>query len=168
MLQSLEEKLARTQFPDPNGLYGAVGRFQGATADTTSMALSIRGQALPSVTTTLGSSSKEGNTGSGVDETTQTTTVAPTGTTSTSGTKNSTTTGFTNELSNSNQQQIVQPGFAPPTAVLPAQTSLYSYQPQFGIASQDLLAEQTSLFIKLLICVCFRPLADGSSKHRAS
>lgn len=129
MLQSLEEKLARTQFPDPNGIYGAVGRFQGATADTTSMALSIRGQALPSITTTTGSTSKEGSTGTGLNEATQTTSVAPTGTTTTDGTKISTSTGFTNEVSNSSQQQIVQPGLVPPTAILPAQTSIYSYQP---------------------------------------
>jgi hypothetical protein len=47
------------------------------------------------------------------------------------------------------QQQITQPGLAPPIAAAPAQTSLYTYAPTFGISAQDLLTEQTALFYQI-------------------
>jgi hypothetical protein len=149
MLQSLESKLAQSQFPDTSGLYGSVGKFGGATANTTSMALSARGPSTSSVVTTLGSGTKETTNGSILQEGTQTTTVNPDGTTTVTFGKTSNTNGTTGETTNNSQQVITQPGFAPPTAGLPGQTSIYSYQPQFGIASQDLLAEQTSLFYQI-------------------
>src|SRR5688572_5834117 len=62
MLQSLEDKLIRSQFPDPSGLYSSTGRFAGATASTSSMALTLRGPGTPSVTTTTGSTTKDGST----------------------------------------------------------------------------------------------------------
>jgi hypothetical protein len=171
MLQSLEDKLARTQFPDPSGLYSSVGRFGGATATSSSMALSLRGPAMPSVATTMGSTTKEGSTTNSTQETNQTTTqttnVGGTGPTSTvggtTGDKNSSTSGTTGENSSTMQQQINQPGLAPPVPGLPGQTSLYSYQPQFGISSQDLLSEQTSLFYQI---VNLRMLLDRSLTDR--
>jgi hypothetical protein len=171
MLQSLEEKLARSQFPDPAGLYAGVGRFGGATATTTSLGVSVRGPAAPSVATTVGGTTESGSTtsntvGSTVG-TTNTTNVAPTGTTTSVGaTTGGTTTntgGTTSGTSNTFEQQTTQPGLAPPTPPLPGQTSLFSYQPQFGVSSQDLLSEQTALFYQI---VNLRLLLDRSLSDR--
>lgn len=163
MLQSLENRLAQTQFPDPTGLFANVGRFGGATASTSSLAVSVRGPSTPTVATTLGSTSNNNTTSSLTNEVTQntnnSTSVGPIGTTTNVGTttntgeslidKTTNSSGTTGSTSNTMQQQITQPGLAPPTAVAPAQTSLYTYQPTFGISSQDLLTEQTALFYQI-------------------
>ncbi len=179
MLQGLESKLAQTQFPDTGGLYGNLGRFGGATANTSSMALSVRGPSLPSITTTLGSGTKDITNSTGVVEGSQTTTVNSGGTTTNAGGQTTTvntdgtttvtggrtsnTSGSTGEVTSTNQQVINQAAMAPPTVGLPGQTSIYSYQPQFGIAAQDLLAEQTSLFYQI---VNLRMLLDRSLTDR--
>lgn len=150
MLQGLENKLAQTQFPDPSGLYGNVGRFGGATASTSSLALSVRGPSAPSVVTTTGSGTNNGTNSSVLQETMQTTTVNPDGTITVTGGNTSNTSGATGENTTTNQQVTTRGEFAPPPAAAALQTSVYSYQPQFGIASQDLLAEQTSLFYQIV------------------
>jgi len=115
MLQSLEEKLVRSQFPDPSGLYNSIGRIAGATASTSSMSLSVRGPSLPSITTTSGSTTKDGTTTSLIDETSKSDT-EKTGekpeTSSTTGSRNSQTTGTIGETTSSLQEQITQPGLA--------------------------------------------------------
>lgn len=160
MLRDLEERLVKSQFPDPSNLYSSVGRFAGATANTSSMALSVRGPSLPSITSTLSNTNKTGNTGSSTDTAKQASSDEKG-----SSTENSTsaTVGNSSEITNTNQQQITQAGLAPPTASLPGQTSLYSYQPPFGISPQDTLAEQTSLFYQI---VNLRLLLDRSLTDR--
>jgi hypothetical protein len=179
MLQGLESKLAQTQFPDTGGLYGNLGRFGGATANTSSMALSVRGPSLAATTTTIGSGTKDITNNNVLEEGSQTTTnnigsnitnaggvtttVNSDGTITVTSGKTSNSSGGTGEVTSNNQQVINQAAMAPPVPALPGQTSLYPYQPQFGIAAQDLLAEQTSLFYQI---VNLRMLLDRSLTDR--
>jgi hypothetical protein len=163
MLQSLENRLALTQFPDPTGLFASVGRFGGATASTSSMALSVRGPSSPTINTNTGSAVNSNTNSSVTGELTQntnnSTSVAPIGTTTNVGTttnsgesvvdKTMNSSGTAGSTSNTFSQQISQPGLAPPTAAAPAQTSFFTFQPSFGISSQDLLTEQTALFYQI-------------------
>jgi len=177
MLQGFENRLALTQFPDPNALYANVGRFGGASATTTSMALSVRGPATPTVATTLGNTVNSGTNNSVINDITQntnnSTSVTQNANSSTTNTssgdsvvdKTTNSSGTTGSTSNTFQQQITQPGLAPPTAAAPPQTSFYSYQPQFGISAQDLLAEQTALFYQI---TNLRLLLDRSLSDRIS
>ena len=163
MLQDLQDKLTRSQFPDPTGLYGATGRFGGATASTTSMAVSVRGPSTPSIQTTVGSTSKDTSTDGTTVGTTRTTAETDEGTTSSRGRTNSKTSGTSSEATTMDQQITTQPSFAPPAPVAPGQTSLFSYQPQFGISAQDLFTEQTALFYQI---VNLRLLLDRSFTDR--
>lgn len=163
LLQSLEEQLAKSQFPDPTALFGATGRFGGASATTTSMGLSIRGPSTPSIVSTVGSGSKDTNSGSSTEGTSQTATVGGTSPGSSNTQTTSSTTGNTSEVTTTNQVVTTQPSFTPPTPTLPGQTSMFSFQPQFGISAQDLLAEQTSLFYQI---VNLRLLLDRSITDR--
>jgi hypothetical protein len=163
LLQSLENQLAKSQFPDPTALYSATGRFGGATASTTSMALSVRGPSTPSVVSTIGSGNKDTTTGTVTEGTSQTATVGGATPTSTNTATTSNTVGGTSETSNTSQVVTTQPGLSPPAATLPGQTSMFSYQPQFGISAQDLLGEQTSLFYQI---VNLRLLLDRSITDR--
>lgn len=149
MLQDLENKLTRSQFPDPTALYAATGRFAGATATTSSLALSVRGPSTPSIVTTVGSTDKQTSGTTSGSGTEQTETVGGTNPSKTD--KETTSSGSTtaNETSNTNQQVTTHGSFAAPTATAPNQTSMFPFQPQFGISAQDLLAEQTSLFYQI-------------------
>ena len=149
MLQDLENKLTRSQFPDPTALYAATGRFAGATATTSSMALSVRGPSTPSIVTTVGSTDKQTSGTTSGEGTEQTETVGGTNPSKTDKATTSNGSTTSNETSNTNQQVTTQGSFAPPTATAPGQTSMFPFQPQFGISAQDLLAEQTSLFYQI-------------------
>lgn len=162
LLQSLEDQLAKSQFPDPTALYSATGRFGGATASTTSTALSIRGPSTPAIVSTIGGGNKDTTTGNVTEQASQTATAGGASPTS-STTQTSSVTGTTSEASNTSQQITTQPDFAPPIPTSPTQTSMFSYQPQFGISAQDLLTEQTSLFYQI---VNLRLLLDRSITDR--
>jgi hypothetical protein len=163
LLQDLENKLARSQFPDPSALFAATGRFAGATATTTSAALSLRGPSTPSITTTTGSSSKDTTGSKNTDGSEQTITVGGTNPSTTNKTTASTEATTSGETTSTNQQVVTQGSFAPPTPTAPSQTSMFSFQPAFGISAQDLLAEQTSLFYQI---VNLRLLLDRSISDR--
>jgi hypothetical protein len=163
MLQSLEARLASTQFPDPSGLYGSTGNFAGATASTSSMALSVRGPSTPSVTTTVGSAAKDSFSADTTRGSESGTSVEDGLTTSTTGNSLSRTANNSGEYSTSAERQISHAAMAPPTAALPGQASNYSYQPRFGLSPEDLLAEQTSLFYQI---VNLRLLLDRSLTDR--
>lgn len=163
MLRDLENKLTRSQFPDPSGLYAATGRLAGATATTSSMAVSVRGPSTPSVVTTIGSTDKETSGSKATEGTEQTATIGGTNPSTTNKATSSNEATTSGESTNTNQQVTTQGSFVPPTATLPGQTSLLPFQPQFGLSAQDLLAEQTSLFYQI---VNLRLLLDRSISDR--
>jgi hypothetical protein len=91
----------------------------------------------------------------GSTSTTTTTTTTANGsiTTTTNNTTGSNTTAATNNsttATTNNGQVVNQSSFAPSIPTLPSQTSMFAFQPQFGLGAQDLLGAQTSLEYQLI------------------
>jgi hypothetical protein len=153
--------LSAAQFPNPSGLYNAVGQFQGGRASSASQSLLLQTVPTPSLSTTTATGSTASKaTASGTETkaatpvaapagtTTVTTTDAATGltetvTTSSSDTKKSETTASTSQTTKADS---VSPAFLP----APGQISPFTFQPSYGLSAQDLLIGQTDLQYQLI------------------
>jgi len=140
MLQSLEANLANRSFVDQASLAGALGKFQGGTQNTSALGVSVATLPVPGVTTTT-------NTG----QTTTSNQVVTQGVLLGSTPPPQGTSTTTNVVTpNTTTSVVTQPAITPQAPALPSQTSAFQFQPSFGVAAQDLLAEQVSLTYQVM------------------
>lgn len=157
-LQSYEESLARTQYPELTGLYQNVNRMQGNVFNASSLAIQANTMPLPALTTTVGNTSNlvqnleqtsSGTTGSTASMTTNsdgTTTVNQNTSGNTSGNK----TGSTQTDGTTYNQVTAQPGVSAnmPTAALG--TPGFPGSLNYDISPQDTIDKQTALTYQIL------------------
>lgn len=157
-LQTYEESLARTQYPELSGLYQNVNRMQGNVFNASSLAVTGNTMPLPAITTTVGNTSSLAQnleqTGSGTTGSTITTTTNNDGTTTvnqnTSGSTSGNKSGSTQTDGTTYNQVTAQPGVTAsiPTAALG--TPGFPGSLNYDISPQDTIDKQTALTYQIL------------------
>jgi hypothetical protein len=150
MLQSVESSLAKLRFIDQTTLGSSIGRLQGATQQTSALSVNVAG--LPTSAEKL--LEKDNKTQSVTD------TLNSEGTSTASTVKQDT--------GSSSERSSEKAAITPATPSIPSQTSAFNLQPNFGLSSQDLLAEQMSLTYQVmnLRMLLDRSLTDRIYKQR--
>lgn len=145
MLRAAEESLARLQFIDQAAPGAAIGRIQGGRSNQSSFGFSVTTLPIPGVTSKVGEEATTSDTLTTSGTTTASGTISGTGNTASTGstTGTGTTSGETSKLTG--EEITTRAEVRPLIPEQPAQSSVFPFQGTFGIAAQDILAEQVAL-----------------------